>query len=61
MKHISKEEQHLIDMDDRIDSYILGKMTPEEEESFIADCKSNPELKKRALFTAMLVKSLKSK
>ena len=43
---------------ERIDNYIRGKMTPIEEAQFIADCKTNPSLKKEAIITAWLVKGL---
>lgn len=58
-EHISEEEQRLIDMDDRIDSFLRGQMTKEEESQFLSDCKSNPELMDRAYMTALLTKSLK--
>jgi len=45
-------------MEERIDDYIRGRMTPEEEQKFLADCKSNPELKEQAIMTAYLVKAL---
>ena len=57
---VTAEEQRLIDMDDRIDSYLRGQMTKEEESQFISDCKKNKELKERAYMTALLAKSLKS-
>ena len=53
-------EQQLIEMDERIDSYLRGQMTKEEESQFISDCKKNKELKERAYMTALLAKSLKS-
>ena len=54
-------EQQLMEMDERIDSYLRGQMTKEEESQFISDCKNNRELKERAYMTALLVKSLKQK
>ena len=56
--NITVEEQGLIDMDDRIDSYLRGQMTKEEESQFLSDCKSNKELKERAYMTALLAKSI---
>ena len=53
-------EQELIKMDERIDSYLRGQMTKEEESQFISDCENNRELKERAYLTALLAKSLKS-
>ena len=57
--NVTAEEQRLIDMDDRIDSYLRGQMTKEEEGQFISDCKNNRELKERACLTVLLTKSLK--
>ena len=59
MSKLSTEEQRLIDMDGRIDSYLRGQMTKEEESQFISDCENNRELKERAYLTALLAKSLK--
>ena len=53
-------EQQLIEIDERIDSYLRGQMTKEEESQFISDCENNRELKERAYITALLAKSLKS-
>ena len=53
-------EQQLIEMDDRIDAYLRGQMTEEEEHQFLSDCKENRELKERAYMTALLVKALKT-
>ena len=61
MSKLSTEEQRLIDMDDRIDSYLRGQMTKEEESQFISDCENNIELKERAYITALLAKSLRQK
>jgi hypothetical protein len=53
-------EQELIKMDERIDSYLKGQMTKEEESQFISDCENNRELKERAYMTALLVKAIKN-
>ena len=53
-------EQQLMEMDERIDSYLRGQMTKEEESAFIADCENNRELKERAYITALLVKAIKN-
>lgn len=53
-------EEQLIKMDDRIDSYLRGQMTKEEESQFISDCKNDRELKERAYMTALLVKAIKN-
>ena len=58
---VTAEEQRLMDMDDRIDSYLRGQMTKEEESQFISDYENNRELKERAYITALLAKSLKDK
>lgn len=55
----TEEEKRLIAMDDRIDNYIRGKMSPGEERSFLEDCHKDPELKERAHMIALLVKALK--
>ena len=60
MSKLSTEEQRLIDMDERIDSYLRGQMTKEEESQFISDCKNNSELKERAYLTALLIKTIKN-
>lgn len=52
-------EQESIQMDDRIDAYLRGQMTKEQEHQFLSDCKANPELKERAYMTALLAKALK--
>ena len=61
MIDITSEEQMLMEMDERIDSYLRGQMTKEEEGQFISDCENNRELKERAYITALLAKSLKQK
>ena len=53
-------EEQLIRIDERIDSYLRGQMTKEEESQFISDCKNNRELKERAYLTALIVKALKT-
>jgi hypothetical protein len=47
-------------MDERIDSYLRGQMTKEEESQFISDCENTRELKERAYMTALLVKAIKN-
>ena len=61
MIDITSEEQMLMEMDERIDSYLRGQMTKEEEGQFISDCENNRELKERAYITALLAKSLNDK
>ncbi len=55
----TSEEERLMEMDDKIDKYIKGELTEEESAQFIKDCKSNPELKERAIAIAYLVKAIK--
>lgn len=54
------EEQRFMAMDDRIDSYLRGQMTKEEESQFLSECKENIELKERAYLAALLFKAIKS-
>ena len=42
-----------------IDNFLFGRMSPEEEISFLSECKSNKELKKEAVMMALLVKTVK--
>ena len=58
MDYIQSEIESIA-MDDRIDSYLRGQMSSDEEKQFINDCDSNPELKERAFMTALLAKALK--
>ena len=40
-----------------IDNFLFGRMTPEEEISFLKECKSNKELKEEAVMIALLIKA----
>lgn len=42
-----------------IDKFLFGRMTPEEEISFLNECKSNKELKREATMMALLIKTVK--
>ena len=42
-----------------IDNFLFGRMSPEEEISFLNECKSNKELKKEAIMMALLIKTVK--
>lgn len=57
---ITEEEQRLMSLDDRIDAFIMGNMSPEEELQFIKDCKEDKELKERAYAIGLLVKVIKN-
>ena len=54
------EEQRLIAIDDRIDSFIMGNMSAEEELQFMKDCKENEELRERAYMVGLLVKVIRN-
>lgn len=56
---VTEEEKRLMEMDDRIDSFIRGEMLPEEELAFIQDCHKDEELKHRAYMTALMVKAIR--
>lgn len=43
-----------------IDNFLFGRMTPEEEISFLNECKTNKELKQEAVMIALLVQALKN-
>ena len=49
----------LLEEDDHIVAYLKGKMSQEEEQEFLKQLKENPELKKKAIVMARLVKGLK--
>ena len=44
---------------DKIDRFLFGQMSSEEESLFLQECKTNSELKEEAVMTALLVKALK--
>ena len=45
--------------EDLIDNYLFGRMSPEQEQSFLSECKTNQSLKEEAITMAFLVKGLK--
>ena len=45
--------------DERILTYLEGKMNEDEEKSFIDDVRSNPQLKDAAIVQAQLIKGMK--
>lgn len=55
----TKEELRLMEIDDKIDNYIFGRMTAEEEKSFLEECKTNDEIRHRAKIIALLVNSIR--
>lgn len=52
-------DPNLLEEDDRIIAYLKGKMTKDEETTFMQDLRNNPELKAKAITTARLVKGMK--
>lgn len=46
--------------EDRIDDYLLGRMSSEEEQNFLKDCKTNKTLKDEAIAMVYLVKFIKN-
>lgn len=44
--------------EDLIDNYLLGKMSKEEEQEFLFECKVNKTLKEEAIAMAYLIKGL---
>ena len=52
-------EQDIIKMDERIDGFLKGNMSMEEEHQFLSDLKTNKSLRERAHITALLAKALK--
>ena len=57
--NINNIDPKLLEEDDRIDAYLKGQMSAEEEQSFLKELKNNPELKEKAITMARLVKGLK--
>ena len=52
-------EQDTINMDERIDAFLKGNMSIEDEYQFLSDLKTNKSLRERAHITALLAKALK--
>ncbi len=52
-------DERLLKEDERIANYLKGRMTADEEQAFMQELKSNPELKEKAIAVARLVKGLK--
>lgn len=44
---------------DKIDRFLFGQMSSEEESLFLQECKTNSELKEEATMMALLVQTLK--
>ena len=54
------EEQEKIEKDERIEKYLKGQMTPQEESVFKEDLSKDPDLKERAASMALLIKGMQS-
>ena len=50
----------MIDIDDKIDRFLRGQMSPEEEASFKSDLEKDANLKARAISQAMMIKSMQN-
>ncbi len=59
IKDIYNIAPRFLEEDERIVSFLKGKMSAEEEQKFMEDLDANPELKQQAIVTARLVKGLK--
>ena len=56
---MDKDKDILTDcVDERIESFLRGTMSSDEEEAFKQEIKSNPELRNRAMEMTALVKGL---
>lgn len=49
----------ILEEDNCIDAYLKGQMSHDEEEQFLKELNANPEMRKRAIITARLIKGLK--
>ncbi len=56
---INNIDPKLLEDDDRIVAYLKGQMSAEEEQFFLNELETNPELKEKAISMARLVKGLK--
>ncbi len=59
IKDIYNIDPRFLEEDERIVSFLKGKMSAEEEQKFMEDLDANPELKQKTIVTARLVKGLK--
>lgn len=57
----NSDEIKFNEMDERIERFLRGQMTPEEEAQLHEDLKNNPELREHALAVSALVKGLREK
>ncbi len=54
------DTDRLIEIDDTIDRFLRGQMSPEEEASFKSDLENDANLKARAISQAMMVRSMQN-
>lgn len=59
IKDINNIDSNTLQEDDRIEAYLKGKMSADEEQLFLKDLEEKPELKEKAIVLARLVKGLK--
>lgn len=45
---------------DKIDRFLFGQMSSEEESLFLQECKTNSELREEAQMTALLIQALRT-
>ena len=59
IKDINNIDPMLLEQDDRIEAYLKGHMSADEEQLFLKELEEKPELKEKAIITARLIKGLK--
>ena len=59
IKDINNIDPMLLEQDDRIEAYLKGQMSADEEQLFLKELEEKPELKEKAIVTARLIKGLK--
>lgn len=59
IKDINNIDPKFLEEDARIESYLKGQMSADEEQIFLKELEENPELKEKAIVMARLVKGLK--
>ena len=59
---MDKNDKILMDgIDERIEAFLRGEMTTEEEAAFKQEIRQNPELRSRAMAMTLLIKGLHEK
>lgn len=59
IKDINNIDPILLEQDERIEAYLKGQMSVDEEQLFLKELEEKPELKEKAIVTARLIKGLK--